>query len=135
MDRAKTTVKECPRHGHTRFHLRRDLSYRCGRCSSEAVSRRRRRVKEVLIKEAGGRCVICGYARYAGALEFHHRDPATKSFELSSQGVTRSLDKARAEAAKCVLLCANCHAEVEAAIVPVPDEAPPIGIVSASDPG
>jgi predicted HNH restriction endonuclease len=32
------------------------------------------------------------------------------------QGVTRSLAAARAEMAKCVLLCANCHAEVEAGI-------------------
>ena len=32
----------------------------------------------------------------------------------ASGGLARSLDRARAEAAKCVLLCANCHAEVEA---------------------
>ena len=29
-------------------------------------------------------------------------------------GVTLSLDSLRAEARKCVLLCSNCHAEVEA---------------------
>ena len=39
---------------------------------------------------------------------------ATKEFALSPEGVTRSLERARAEARKCVLLCANCHAEVEA---------------------
>ena len=27
------------------------------------------------------------------------------------------MEKAKAEASKCVLLCANCHAEVEAGIV------------------
>jgi hypothetical protein len=32
------------------------------------------------------------------------------------QGVTRSLAAARVEMAKCVLLCANCHAEVELGI-------------------
>lgn len=122
--RPSVILKDCPRHGRTRFHLRRDGSHRCGRCSSEAVSRRRRRVKQILVDEAGGRCAICGYSRYVGALEFHHRDPATKSFGLGCGGLTRSLDKARAEAAKCVLLCANCHAEVEAAIVALPDEAP-----------
>jgi ribosomal protein L30E len=31
--------------------------------------------------------------------------------------LTRSLDAVRAEAAKCVLLCANCHSEAEAGIV------------------
>jgi hypothetical protein len=34
--------------------------------------------------------------------------------------VTRALAKAREEAAKCVLLCANCHAEVEAGIAQLP---------------
>ena len=28
----------------------------------------------------------------------------------------RSLDKAREEVRKCVVLCANCHAEVEAGL-------------------
>jgi hypothetical protein len=35
-------------------------------------------------------------------------------FHLSLRGVTRSLEKLREEARKCVLLCATCHAEVEA---------------------
>jgi hypothetical protein len=47
-------------------------------------------------------------------LHFHHVDPTQKAFSLARQGVTRSLESARAEAAKCVLLCSNCHAEVEA---------------------
>jgi len=36
-----------------------------------------------------------------------------KSFTVSSKGITRSLESAREEARKCILLCANCHAEVE----------------------
>jgi hypothetical protein len=31
--------------------------------------------------------------------------------------VARSIARARDEAGKCVLLCANCHAEVEAGLV------------------
>jgi hypothetical protein len=50
------------------------------------------------------------------ALEFHHVAPDDKRFSLSHRGVTRSIARARAEASKCVLLCANCHAEVEAGI-------------------
>ena len=50
------------------------------------------------------------------ALEFHHVNPSSKSFAIAPGGVTRSLDAARSEAAKCVLLCANCHAEVEAGL-------------------
>jgi 5-methylcytosine-specific restriction endonuclease McrA len=73
-------------------------------------------VKRILVAEAGGACQLCGYDRCIAALEFHHRDPREKSFALSQRGVARSLEKARAEAAKCVLLCANCHSEVEAGI-------------------
>ena len=46
------------------------------------------------------------------ALEFHHLDPSQKSYSLSLRGITRALSELRHEAAKCVLLCANCHAEV-----------------------
>jgi Zn finger protein HypA/HybF involved in hydrogenase expression len=67
--------------------------------------------------------VTCGFDAYVGALQFHHRDPATKAFEVSRQGITRSLERLRLEARKCVLLCANCHAMVEAGILALPVEA------------
>jgi transposase-like protein len=117
----RTVIRECRRHGYTAW-VRTGSSgrYRCKRCRTEAVTARRRRVKRVLIEEAGGRCVLCGYDRFPGALQFHHIDPAEKSFALSVQGVARSLEKARAEAAKCVLMCANCHAEVEGGVATIP---------------
>jgi 5-methylcytosine-specific restriction endonuclease McrA len=67
----------------------------------------------LLVQEAGGKCELCGYDKYVGALEFHHREPSTKEFELSGKGQTFSLARKRAEAAKCILLCSNCHREVE----------------------
>ena len=71
-------------------------------------SRRRRiRIKSELIAERGGRCEACGYGRSVSALEFHHRVAATKEFSLG--GFLGSIDRARREAGKCVLLCANCH--------------------------
>lgn len=81
----------------------------------------RRRVKLTLIDEAGGQCQLCGYNKCAAALQFHHIDPAAKSFALSDDGVARSLDRARSEAAKCLLLCANCHAEVEVGVTHISD--------------
>jgi transposase len=106
----------CSRHGVTTFRRRSKGGYRCAKCRGEAVSRRRRKVKRLLVEEAGGSCGVCGYDRSLAALEFHHLAPAEKSFSLSHRGVARSLEKARLEAKKCVLLCANCHAEVEAGI-------------------
>jgi transposase-like protein len=113
---ADTCQGQCPRHGSVTL-VRRGLgAFRCPRCRSEAVDRRRREMKRILVAEAGGACILCGYSGTPAALHFHHVDPTTKSFGVGYTGVTRSLAAARAEAAKCVLLCARCHAEVEAGV-------------------
>src|SRR3982751_2385723 len=56
----RRTYSRCSKHGHTAFYARPDGGFRCGRCRSEAVSKRRRSVKKKLVDEAGGRCVLCG---------------------------------------------------------------------------
>jgi 5-methylcytosine-specific restriction endonuclease McrA len=111
--------RHCAKHGVTRFALENRGTYRCMKCRGEDVSAWRRRAKKRLVDEAGGRCQLCGYDRYMGALQFHHVDPSAKSFPLSMRGCTRSIAELRAEAAKCQLLCANCHAEVEAGLTEV----------------
>jgi hypothetical protein len=116
----------CPRHGTTTFRRRAEGGWRCIKCRAEAVVARRRSIKAALVNEAGGACVLCGYARSPAALHFHHVDPSAKEFHLSRNGVTRSIAAARAEAAKCILLCANCHAEVEAGVATIPETARPI---------
>jgi transposase len=119
-DGAREATLECRQHGMTSFVLEGRGYYRCKRCRLERVGRRRRTIKTRLVAEAGGKCVICGYCRCHRALQFHHLDPSTKEFHLGHTGVTRSLARSRAEARKCILLCANCHAEVEAGITTVP---------------
>jgi transposase-like protein/transcription elongation factor Elf1 len=121
--RPVVVVRDCPHHGASE-HALRGTRYRCRRCSSEAVSRYRRDVKRRLVAEAGGSCRLCGYSTCMAALEFHHADPSTKRFSLSLKGVARAYDTVREEAAKCVLLCANCHAEVEAGVSILPPVAP-----------
>lgn len=110
----------CPIHGQAKFVVEARGYYRCTRCRSRAVSKRRRKVKQILVDEAGGRCWLCGYDRYLGALEFHHLNPEEKRLAISYNGVTQSLVVLREEAAKCVLLCSNCHAEVEGGITALP---------------
>lgn len=75
-------------------------TYRCQK-------QRRLRRKTELVAAAGGRCVDCGYGVYLGALEFHHRDAATKDFDVGD--FDGSFERLLAEVAKCDLLCANCH--------------------------
>jgi hypothetical protein len=115
-------VRECPVHGPMLHHRHRDgdgFRYRCKRCVGEAVTRRHRKVKQLLVDEAGGACAVCGYARCLGNLHFHHVDPSLKSFEVQ-MGLGKSLAAYRAEASKCVLVCANCHGEIEAGLIPSP---------------
>lgn len=117
----KRVQVECKRHGLVE-HVAVDSEsrLRCIKCRAEAVSRRRRKVKEILVAEAGGQCVMCGYHRHSAGLQFHHINPATKSFGLGVRGITRSIAKLREEARKCVLLCATCHAEIEAGASELP---------------
>ena len=85
-----------------------------------AVANRRRKIKLLLIEYKGGECVVCGYAKYAGAFDLHHVDGSKKEFGLGMQGLTRSLERSKKEADKCVLLCANCHREVHGGVVKLP---------------
>ena len=120
---AQTTTPDlpCPTHGvHTpRPARRRQLPLRA---LSQRASRRRGAAASSgssSTRPAGAaRCAAM--TRCVAALQFHHVDPGAKSFAISRAGVTRALSKAREEAAKCVLLCANCHAEVEAGLAQLP---------------
>ena len=117
---AETVEATCPEHGVTLFVRRGPDGFRCRLCRSGAVDRRRKEVKRILVAEAGGSCALCGYDRSMAGLHFHHREPSEKAFALSARGMALSLAAARAEAAKCVLLCSNCHAEVEAGLAAPP---------------
>ena len=107
----------CPRHGETEFVIEGRGYFRCKLCRAQAVTRRRQRVKRILVEEAGGACQVCGYAANQGALHFHHLDPSSKRFEINARGAAIAIARLREEAAKCVLLCANCHAEAEAGLI------------------
>lgn len=82
----------------------------------EAVAKRRRKVKEMAVRLKGGKCLLCGYKRYQGALDLHHVN-GTKEFGIGDKGYTRSWEKVRAEIEKCILVCANCHREIEGGFI------------------
>ena len=80
----------------------------------------RANIKELLINEAGGKCIKCGYNKCIAALDFHHRDPNEKDIGLSDllcryvnnlSCPEDNLNLMRRELSKCDLLCANCHRE------------------------
>lgn len=70
----------------------------------------RREKKKALVDFLGGKCIKCGYNKCIAALEFHHRDPSEKDFEMCTN-IHHPLEVLKEEVKKCDLLCRNCHAE------------------------
>ncbi len=89
---------------------------RCGSCCANS---RRHNKKKLAIEYKGGKCIICGYSKCFQALSFHHLDPKNKHFTISGKHCL-SFEKLKIELDKCVLLCANCHMEIEAGITKIP---------------
>ena len=61
-----------------------------------------------LYKMLGGECYICNEVD-RDILEFHHL--YGKTFEVS-RGYSKTFKELKDEAAKCILLCCNCHCRV-----------------------
>lgn len=53
-------------------------------------------------------CCLCGEDDPA-CLDYHHIDPAEKSFGMSSRVASRGLPSLLSESAKCAVVCSNCH--------------------------
>jgi hypothetical protein len=68
--------------------------------------KRRRAFLDALKLEAG--CIDCGYNEYPCALDFDHRDPSDKTFNVG-HGFGYNLDFLLEEIAKCDVRCSNCH--------------------------
>ncbi len=97
----------------TDFYKQSDRSTRssfCKPCKNRYDTLRWVEKKKKAILYKGGCCNLCGYDKYYGALQFHHLDPSEKEADWAKlRG--RSWSKITKELDKCLLLCANCHAE------------------------
>ena len=113
-----TIIKECVIHGNTKFSYRKDGRYRCRKCSSDFVIKRRQQLKIMSVEYKGGKCLICGYDKCLSALEFHHLNPNEKDFQVSGKSI--SWDKIKNELDKCVLVCSNCHQEIHSNLTIIP---------------
>lgn len=71
-------------------------------------------LKQQAVDYLGGCCILCGYHRCLRALHFHHLNPFEKDFNISEK---YSWEEIKEEIEKCVLLCANCHAEAHSGII------------------
>ena len=116
-----TLIRTCRHHRPAEFVIEGRGYYRCKRCRTEQVVPRRRAIKVALVSDSGGQCALCGYSRCMGALHFHHLEPVIKRLEVS-KATSLSLERVQREVQKCLLLCSNCHAEVEEGLASLPLE-------------
>lgn len=108
------TCRECGKG----FIYKRSGGHRRTVCNTCSVHKNRFAVKQWAIAYKGGACAICGYNRCMGALQFHHLDADAKQFAIGGNH-TRRKSVLTKELDKCILLCANCHAELHAGLVTI----------------
>ncbi len=72
----------------------------------------RREIKRKAVEYKGGCCSICSYNKSIAGLIFHHLDPSKKTFAIAASGISHSWKSVKKEIEKCILICANCHAEI-----------------------
>lgn len=82
--------------------------------NSEAVAKRRRKLKALAVEFMGGKCHRCGWNEHQSGLVPHHVNESKKSFGIGSNGNTRSWKAVMEECKKCILLCSNCHHVIHA---------------------
>ena len=78
-----------------------------GLCKKHYRRARAATIKQALVEAFGGLCADCGSSFHYAAFDFHH--VTEKDAAISAMAQASSLDAIAAEAAKCELLCANCH--------------------------
>lgn len=121
------TEKNCPKckilKPENEFYKRRngtDNSTYCKICTGEQTTNRQKNIKIKCVEYKGGKCYICQYDKYIGALDFHHLDPTKKDFSIGKLKNYSFSDKIKNELDKCILVCSNCHREIHAKIIVVP---------------
>ena len=71
---------------------------------------KRREKRQLLKREFGGKCILCGYHKCLDALHFHHPND-DKEYDVGV-AMNHGYEAAKKEAKKCQLVCANCHSEL-----------------------
>lgn len=107
-NRRHSYCKECKKEYDRKWYINNE-----NRRTNLNISQNKRRIRNqdfVRDYKKSRSCEICGYNKTHHALEFHHIS-GDKKYSISTIR-TLSLETIKAEIAKCILICANCHREL-----------------------
>jgi hypothetical protein len=112
-DKENKTCDKCKRKmNRSQFGLNGRYHNRfCKDCYNPMQRDKMKKQKIELVTYKGGQCEICGYNKCLSVLQFHHKDPREKDFEICTKNGCNT-DILKKEVDKCLLLCANCHLEL-----------------------
>ena len=88
--------------------------YDCVPSTPKSGAQNRQIIKQWALEYKGSKCEKCGYNKCSEALEFHHKNPEEKDFNLSDRNLILDWQEIKKELDKCILVCANCHREIHA---------------------
>ena len=96
--------RPCSRAENRRHYERNKSTYKDG-----AAARQRENKELVRALKASTPCNDCGNRFPYYVMEFDHRNPDEKSFQISTAFVAKGRLRILAEIEKCDVVCANCH--------------------------
>lgn len=79
----------------------------------------RKNTKVKLFEAFSKKCACCGLEDHPIVYDFHHIDPTTKDFIISS-GSNSSWKRIDNEAKKCMMVCVICHRKLHAGLIEIP---------------
>lgn len=89
--------------------LKDGLHFQCKKCTyictKKSFDKRKKLFKEY---KKTLKCQRCG-ENHIACLDFHHKNPAEKDFQIGVGYCSNSIKRIKEEIAKCDVLCANCH--------------------------
>ena len=83
----------------------------CRTCNAKITFNRNQQFKKKCVEYKGRKCQVCGYDKCFSSLDFHHRNPSEKDFQISEVR-WKPWPIIKSELDKCDCLCRNCHAEL-----------------------
>ncbi len=81
----------------------------------------RQRIKQEFVNAFGNRCCVCKESYPLAVYDFHHVNPDDKKFAISQAWSANDL--LLEEIVKCVMVCSNCHRQVETGLENIPKNA------------